>query len=608
MKKISKKGAWFQLAGAVLVGFFLCARAWGSEDFAYDIRSMIQLNPDFSTYPDFDGVVWLKRIIYEIAPEGGIERKSQWILLGRDGLAPQWLTWNVLVPKGGEAEILEASVYSPGDAEKIMDVREIPQDGGTMRSVVFSQLPDEFILVVSYRELFPERLSVDDLVWVSESLPVWEAEIQVTAPAGHPFYYNSNLDSAPEAHNVDDRMLYQWRVINAAADARFSLKNSQRSFVAFGTREGREAAARSIKGLEPTILPTPPKALENALQGRAKGHLADNVLEWLYPQPGPLLWEGLAREIPAEGPWTRWEKLLLAYRWLRDAGANVHLFWELPYRPGTNEPVCETMAIGPVLEIAEGPKGAVFYYNMDDVPRLGESSMSLRGKMLYGVTPDGKLEERRVSDSAAAMNRLSANFDLSLSEKGIMTGTLKLKAHNGWRRFLFPNGFTEDGFTAVMETLFPQIPRYQRLQFSEASNEGEILVTLAETQVITGTGGRHILAYLPALVPGWIKNLNSGPFPYTLRFPFMLDARFTLDLPDEMENVMLPTPAERNMGKVKYTESYKLNKKKVLTAEAHLTVGTPVIADDNAVGLTAALQGWQAFMARPLPVQLKEKK
>jgi hypothetical protein len=62
------------------------------------------------------------------------------------------------------------------------------------------------------------------------------------------------------------------------------------------------------------------------------------------------------------------------------------------------------------------------------------------------------------------------------------------------------------------------------------------------------------------------------------------------------------------MGKVKYTESYKLNKRKILTAEAHLTVGTPVIADDNAAGLTAALQGWQAFMARPLPVQVREKK
>jgi hypothetical protein len=115
------------------------------------------------------------------------------------------------------------------------------------------------------------------------------------------------------------------------------------------------------------------------------------------------------------------------------------------------------------------------------------------------------------------------------------------------------------------------------------------------------------LAPLPALVPGWFKTLGSGPFPYTLRFPFVLDARFTLGLPDGTENVILPASTERNIGKVKYTDSYKLNKKKTLTAEAHMTVGTPVIADDSAAGLTAALQGWQAFMARPLPVQLKGK-
>jgi hypothetical protein len=297
---------------------------------------------------------------------------------------------------------------------------------------------------------------------------------------------------------------------------------------------------------------------------------------------------------------------LLAYRWLKDAGVDIRLFWELPYRPGINEPACGAMAVRPVLEIVDG--GTVIYYNMDNAPREGESSISLRGKRVYGVASDGKLDERKISDSTASVNRLSANFDLRLNEKGVMTGTLKLSALNGWRRFLFPEGLTREGVTAVMGMLFSQAPRYREFQFSESANGGEVLVTLGETQAITGTGGRHILAPLPALAPGWFKNLSSGPFPYTLRFPFALDARFTLALPDETESVMLPTPTERNMGKVKYTESYKLNKKKVLTAEAHMTVGTSLIADDSAAGLNAALQGWQAFIARPLPVQLKEKK
>jgi hypothetical protein len=592
------------------------------EDFVYDVLSMIQLNPDFSTYPGSDGVIWLKRIVYGIASEGGIERKSQWILLGRQGLNPRWLTWNVPVPKGGEAEILEASVYSPGSGEKVAGTlaqgNAFTQEGAAMRSVVFSQLPDEFILVVSYKELFPERLSMEDLVWVSESLPVWEAEIRVTVPAGHPFYYTSNLDSAPEAHNVDDRMFYRWREINIAADSGFSLKDGQRGFVAFGSKVGKEAVARSLKGLEPPVLPAPSKTLEKSLKGRPKGQVVNNVLKWLYSQPELPLWEGVTREIPAEAPWTRREKLLLAHRWSRDAGADVRLFWELPYRPGTSEPACDAMAVGPV--IADGSKEPVVYYNLDNVPRVGESSLSLRGKRIYGVAPDGKLEERKVPDSIASANRLSAHFDLRLSEKGIMTGTLKLKARNGWRPFLFPDSLTKtsasltstsltkEGFTAVMRMLFSQMPRYREFQFSESGDEGEMLVTLGETQVITGTGGRHILTPLPALVPEWFKNLSSGPFPYTLRFPFVLDARFTLALPDETENVMLPTPTERNTGKVKYTESYKLSKKKVLTAEAHMTVGTSVIADDSAAGLDAALQGWQAFMARPLPVQLKEKK
>jgi len=100
---------------------FLCVscasrvHAWTVEDFnfTYNMRSMIQMNPDFSTYSGSDGrgpdgVIWLKRVDCGMAPNGGVERQTMWILLGRKGLPSRGLTWNIPVPKDGEAEFLEA--------------------------------------------------------------------------------------------------------------------------------------------------------------------------------------------------------------------------------------------------------------------------------------------------------------------------------------------------------------------------------------------------------------------------------------------------------------------------------------------------------------------
>jgi hypothetical protein len=602
------------LGWAGVMGLLLCSRAFAEEeeefDFAYDIPSMIQLNPDFSTYPGSDGVIWLKQLDYGIAPDGGIERKSLWILLGRQGLDARWLTWNIPVPESGEAEILEASIYSPGSGEKTADVTptDVSQNGVAMCSVVFSDLPDEFILVLFYREVFPKKLSVDDLVWISEPLPLWEEILRVTVPAGHPFYYNSDRDVTPRASNVDDRMLYEWRIINTAADPRSSLLVQPRGYIAFGMREGKEASARSLKNLETTAVPDAPAAVRDPLKKRADAKGVENVLKWIREQAMLTLPDGMARKIPAEAPWTTREKTLLAYHWLKDAKVDVRLFWQLAYRPAENNPACENMVLRPVLALSmPGLKKDVFYCDMEQPPQMGEDSVSLWGRTVYGLTSEMKLEERKIIEPNASENRLISRFDLRLTEDGILTGAIKITARGGWRHFLFSPNPTSDDLAFATRSLFPLVFRYNDLKFKGSARESELSATLAATQLIKGTGGSHMLASVPPLVPDWFKSLSSGPFPCTLNFSFVMDAHFSIALPSSTTNVIFPAPTERNVGKIKYAESYKLNKRKTLTAEAHMTVGTTAIIDDNAADLKAAIGNWQTFMTRYLPVQLKAK-
>ena len=110
-----------------------------------------------------------------------------------------------------------------------------------------------------------------------------------------------------------------------------------------------------------------------------------------------------------------------------------------------------------------------------------------------------------------------------------------------------------------------------------------------------------------SLVPQWFKSLSSGPFPYKLNFPFVIDAKVELTLPASTANVLLPSPVSHSAGKIKYSESYKIDKRKKLLAEVRMAVETTSISDDEAAYLATALQSWRTFMTQYLPVQLKAR-
>ena len=101
-RKLLSSGA---ILGIFLGIFFLCPPPAGASVPEYDLARMRQVNPDFSTYPDARGIVWLKRVSCGPAPDGGMERTHLWVLLGRSGLDKRWLDWDIPNPPGGTARI-----------------------------------------------------------------------------------------------------------------------------------------------------------------------------------------------------------------------------------------------------------------------------------------------------------------------------------------------------------------------------------------------------------------------------------------------------------------------------------------------------------------------
>ncbi|GHS88315.1 hypothetical protein AGMMS49957_09610 [Synergistales bacterium] len=522
---------------------------------APDMASMIQQNPDFSTYPGYDGVIWLKQREYALAEDGGVERRNLWVILGRKGLDVRWLKWDIAIPEGwegrrGAVEFQAASVYSPGEGKKIADIAPSAGDGVT-RSVSFPSeaLPDEFILVIAWSELFPNKLSIDDLVWVSESLPVWEDVTLATVPATQQFYYTSNTGVEPEQRQTGTSILYEWRVINTLPDARVSLLDSPRSYIAFGVREGKDGAARLLKSLEPAVM-------------------------------------------------ARFAKIA-------PKGLDTRIFWILAYPPNTGEPICDGMAVSPVLAVSDNKNTRYYdlketsYESLSASMSKKEDSVSLRGREIWGVNDEGKTEKRQIPNLSASQNRLGARFDMSLDKNGILSGTVKITALEAWGD-LFSGLDLKD----VMSEIFPQPIRWGEIK-KTGKNALEITAVFAPVQAIKSSDGDRVMVSIPSMRPKCITNLRpDASGPKTLRFPFTVDARFVLALPEGTESVLLPEPAESDRAKIKSSVTYKY-RKRIMTAEGRLTVGAVKLDEESAPALGTAITNWQNLMTKPLPIKIK---
>ena len=74
----------------------------------FNLTRMKEMNPDFTTYPEANGIIWHKKVTYERSKSGGIDITRLYVILGRRGLSSKWLTWNIQTPAKGSAEILNA--------------------------------------------------------------------------------------------------------------------------------------------------------------------------------------------------------------------------------------------------------------------------------------------------------------------------------------------------------------------------------------------------------------------------------------------------------------------------------------------------------------------
>ena len=557
----------------------------------YNLSQMKQVNPDFTTYPEANGIIWRKHAIVSRSESGGMEITRLYVILGRRGLGGKWLNWNIPIPFGGSAEVLEANVYDFQSLAGIGTISPVEDTSSGLIRVNFQGLPDTFILALSWREHLPSQLSVEGLCWFQEDLRVWESIVEVYSPQS--LAYRTFPDvAAPETDQSGNETIYTWRRINLEPfTASGELARLQKSGVVFSTRRGTSGILGIIKDMESAVnIPVNSEAVLSFKKSKPEG--VQGVIDWLKSQPEIELAEGSQRKIPSSGAWTRSEKTMLAKLWLTAHKIDASLQWQIPFEPDDITPLCAGMFTSPVLEV-QGVRG-VNFHDMTD-PKL------LAGAKIYGVTNEGRILSRRIPSSTPADNRLSAVMDLRLNEYGVISGTVRLLLRGAWGALMLGDNPSDGTARGALLSLFPGLTNYKDVMYQNVKGVPEISFTIERIPGVGGTG-RGVIAVLPFFEPTAMRKLGGYEAPIEILFPFIVDQNITLNFPKNASQALIANKVSKNPDKINYSESYT-NRRHRLIAESRFELNMNIITIGNMTLLRRHLEQWRAFSSRQIAIR-----
>lgn len=551
----------------------------------YSLQRMKLMNPDFTTYPEASGIIWLKHTVISRAGDGGTEAVRLYVILGRSGLAGKWLNWNIPVPARGKTEVLRAEAYDFSSLAKVAAATTQEDTAAGVHHVSFQGLPDTFIIAVAWREELPEQLSIEGLCWFQEDLRVWEAITEVYSPQKLA-YKTFPERRSPDVKDLNTETLYTWRRINLEPySPSGELARVQRSGVAFSARQGSSGIVTVLKNAANTgnIQPVP-EALAGFRSSPEEG--TSRLIEWLRGQPEIELAEGGTRRIPSSGALTRREKILLARSWLNSQKVDASLCWQLPFEPDDKTPLCSGMFGEPVLEVQE---------TFDDMI----DARLIKGAKVFSLRKDGKLFSRRIPSSSAGSNRLSAVMDFRLNPQGFLSGTVRVTLRGAWEGLLLGSSPDDAKVRSALLSMFPGLTNYKDVKYD--SRTKELSFAIDKKPGIAGTG-QGILAILPFFEPVAMRRLGLYEPPVEVRYPFVIDQNITLGFPKNASEALVQGTTNKAPDKINFSSRYQ-NRRHRLIADARLEVNMPSVSSGNMSLLRRNLDSWRSFSAKNIPVR-----
>ena len=600
----------------------ICAGA-GAADFNINLNKMRNDNPDFTTFPNYDGIIWLKQSEFTKNKQNNFERTHLYVILGRKGLNNKWLDWNIVNDLNNKSEVLRAEIYDYRTGRLIKAVEPELKAGQNIINVNYLKdlenlNNDNFIIVISWREVREtsggESLDLnlfEDVFYFQEELPVWEAIADVKFSfAPKPEFKTFPKNIQPER----DKDVYRWRQVNLNVYNKNNMIVGERSGLIFGMRSGEAGLAAVMREYVNNLKTPEPEAKLNL-------NKVNDVLKWLYAQPEINLAGTSQRVIPAQAPWTKNEKVLIAYNWLKNAKGvkSKSLSWLLPLEVQDNMPMCHEILSDAVLELAgknkQSPNALGYFHDFTSEPLDNTTPQLLRGRRIISAaglnenlpSGNGTLLKRKIPEGKGAANNLSANLNLNLDAQGVLSGKINVEIKGAWRDYLMAEDIKPE---SLVMKLFPALSLNNfskaELKHNDKTKSLELNFNLDRKPGIAGTTGERLLAIPPSFAPSFLDEIRGGVLPFDILFPFVMQQKININPPKGTERILTASEIKKYPEKINYGEASSGRHNK-FAANSRLEVNAYKINEDNAGSLRRSVEMWKNFSSRQIPVQVKIK-
>ncbi len=573
-----------------------------------EVSRLAREAPSLEQYPGMGGMVLQRKADYDLRADGALVKTERWIIQLTRDIPKAWQNWEIPVPPGGEAEILLAGLYGMpfGKLANPLLPLSVDKEGIPVLQVRIPYLDDRLAFVLEYRQIFPRRFDVGDFLWLQRDIPVWEQEIRARVPREAPLYWEGTGVDAPSVESSEIQDHYVWRSVNTPPWPGEGLLAEGRPSLAFSLRQGILGGLKTLEFYEKRSYPELQGIFRHIASDSKPHRRGKKLLEEMSKEE--YLLQGIASRLvreegalPPEGPWTSWERTLIARSWLGQVGWEVTLWWMPVFALSEKVPSTRDLWLEPVLEC--NPPGDIpFLYLLGQTVEYGKIPSSLWGKTLYRVS-GLEVQTKKVPEGSLEDHRLTLEWNLSMDVRGEAEGFLDLYVRGGWVD-LFGGEASKDPRRAL-DSIRWSIPYSLKGDIiRESYGYGyRVRVPLSMKLGIPGTG--QILAKVPGGELPWISRILRENPPFSLRFPFVLEQKLKLQLPPNFRMVGKIAPGEIS-GSIALKGDFYYNKRhNYIEGERKAMVKPTVI--DSSLGeiFRSVLHGWERW--KTIFVPLKEQ-
>jgi hypothetical protein len=532
------------------------ANAWNVRAEISRLRAEV---PPLEAFSGADAAVWLDSDKYSLTSDGGSVRESIFLMLVSPGAAERGLKPRRIpypVDETSSVKITEAAIYDPDDGDRIgaLPVREYDEGGIRGAEISFPREAEGAIAAITVEEISREEYRLSGVKIFSGELPVWEQTVTVEAADGMNVYWEGSGVGAPERVANGRIQRIKWTVLNEPAWAGGGILGEGRPALVFSLEHGLLAGLKKNRELEQA--PYAPRIPPNVASAKSSlTRAAENIFKFMSPR---LIKNADAprrdESVPADGPWTAREQVMIAAKWLSAMGFETRVYWRQKTPVGSDGPSSPDNWLEPALKASGG--GHEIYFKAGQTGDPEKIHPSLYGESLYRAGPSG-VERITLPSGSAADHVFTQNWKYSLDTEGKISGKLDVTLTGGWIDVMTP-GAAESPESAAGEFLKNMSFSAPVITFAAKSVKAAAsgLRISYDVSAVTGiVSGGDILFKLAGGLPVCFNDIPAGGAKFSFRFPFVFTITSVVSTPKGYKAISLPGKSARGDSKALLEES-----------------------------------------------------